>query len=333
MTAAFTHFVGVDVAKNQLDVHIQPAADPHAGTNLSLSSSRKDQAKLLERLPAPGTCLVAVEATGRYHRPLVADLVAAGHAVAVVNPRQVRDFAKALGRLAKTDRIDAGILALFAQHAQPRPLAETRQHQQQLAEIVGRRRQLVEHRAAELARQDDSLPKLVVQSLRRQINVLSKEIEKLDRAISQLVESDDDWQERLRQLTSVPGVGAVTASTLIANLPELGRLNRKQIAALVGVAPFNRDSGQFRGRRTIWGGRADVRSVLYMAAVSASRTNPVIKAFSDRLKRAGKAPKVVLVACLRKLLTILNTMVRTGTAWNPDAKRAAPTPPALPQTT
>jgi transposase len=310
MTDSITHFVGIDVSKDSLDVHILDSR-----TSFRCPSDLKGRTALVEKLPAPGTCLIVVEATGRYQRSLVAELVAAGHAVSVVNPRQIRDFAKALGILAKTDKIDAQVIARFAEKVRPRPVAETRENQAQLNELITRRRQLLEHRTAEFNRRDPNLPKLVRQSLQRSINALAKDLEKLDRAIAELLESDDDWRERLERLTSVPGVGPVTAATLVAELPELGQLNRKEIAALVGVAPLNRDSGQFRGRRTIWGGRASVRSVLYMAAMNAMRCNPDVQEFATRLYGYGKKHKVVIVACMRKLLTILNTMMRTQTSW------------------
>jgi len=310
MTDSITHFVGIDVSKDSLDVHI---LEPR--TSFRCSSNQKGRTALLEKLPAPGTCLIVLEATGRCQRPLVADLAAAGHAVAVVNPRQIRDFAKALGILAKTDKIDAQVIARFAERIRPRPMVETHERQTQLNELITRRRQLLEHRTAEFNRRDQSLPKLVRQSLQRSINALSKDLEKLDRAIAELLESDDDWRQRLERLTSVPGVGPVTAATLVAELPELGQLNRKEIAALVGVAPLNRDSGQFRGQRTIWGGRASVRSALYMAALNAKRCNPDLRDFAARLHGSGKKPKVVIVACMRKLLTILNTMMKTQSCW------------------
>lgn len=312
MTESITHFVGIDVSKDFLDVHVLESR-----TSFRCPSDLKGRTALLEKLPAPGTCLVVVEATGRYQRPLVAELVAAGHAVAVVNPRQIRDFARALGILAKTDKLDAQVIARFAEKVRPRPVAETRENQASLNELITRRRQLLEHRTAESNRRDSSLPKLVRQSLQRSINAISRDLEKLDRAIAELLESDDDWQDRLQRLTSVPGVGPVTAATLVAELPELGQLNRKEIAALVGVAPINRDSGQFRGQRTIWGGRASVRSVLYMAALTGLRSNPALQEFAERLYARGKPGKVVLVACMRKLLGILNTMMRTNSFWAP----------------
>jgi transposase len=268
-------------------------------------------------LPAPGTCLLVLEATGGYERTLASELVAAGHAASVVNARQVRDFAKALGLLAKTDRIDAGVIARFAQQVQPRPLAESHEKQDQLDELVGRRRQLVDLRTAESNRRETSRTEPVRQSLKRSIDTINKDVKRLDKAILKLVESHDDWHDRFELLKSMPGVGDVTAATLLAELPELGELNRQQIAALVGVAPMNRDSGRQRGQRRIQGGRRSLRSTLYMAALTACRCNPVIRQFAQRLKAQGKAHKVVLTACIRKLLVILNTMVKTNTPWTP----------------
>jgi transposase len=309
---AITSCVGIDVSKDHLDVHI---LEPTAAFRTPQTAEGRRQ--LLQRLPAPGTCLVVLEATGGYERTVVGELVAAGHAVSVVNPRQVRDFAKALGLLAKTDRIDARVIARFAQQARPRPLAETHKQQAQLDELIGRRRQLIEFRVAETNRTFTSLSKTVQRSLQRSINTINKDIKRIDQAILKLVASNDDWQARREILESVPGVGPVTAVTLIAELPELGELNRQQIAALAGVAPMNRDSGRQRGQRHIQGGRRCLRSTLYMAALTACRYNPVIRAFAARLKAQGKAHHVVLTACMRKLLVILNTMVKTQTPWTP----------------
>lgn len=314
MTASTTpqHFVGIDVSKDSFDVHILPA-----GTATHTTSDQQGRAELLRLLPPPGTGLIVLEATGGYERAVVAELMTAGHTVAVVNPRQVRDFAKAMGTLAKTDALDAKVIALFAERVQPRPSALVHQRQHELEELVARRRQLIEHRTAEKNRQRQSLSKPVQKSLTRSLKALEQDLEVIDAAIFQLVASDDDWQNRRQMLEGVPGIAGVTAVSLVAELPELGQLNRQKIAALVGLAPLNRDSGQFRGRRTIFGGRATVRCALYMAALSAAQHNPVIKLFSDRLKAAGKPPKVVLIACMRKLLIILNAMIRTNTPWNP----------------
>lgn len=249
---------------------------------------------------------------------MVGELVTAGHAVSIVNPRQVRAYARAMGLLAKTDRIDALVIARFAEHVKPRPIAQTHEKQAELDELVARRRQLVELRTAESNRSGLSRNKEVQRSIQESIDSIHKDLKRIEREILKLVQSNDDWQQRYELLTSVPGVGDVTATALIADLPELGRLNRQQIAALVGVAPMNRDSGQFRGHRRIQGGRAPLRASLDMAALVASRHNPILKAFADRLKAKGKKPKVVLTACMRKLLVILNTMLQTHTPWTPN---------------
>jgi transposase len=314
--ASISSFVGIDVAKNQLDVHILDGQIySRDGQTFQCSNTSAERPALLEKLPPPGTCLIVVEASGRYEQKLVCDLMLAGHTVSVVNPRQIRNYAMALGLLAKTDRIDARAIARFAQHVQPRPVAQTRKKQAQLDELVSRRRQLIEHRTAESNRRELCVNKKVQQSVQRFIDAINKDLKRIDREILKLVESDDDWQQRYELLKSVPGVGEVTAATLIAELPELGQLNRQEIAALVGVAPMNNDSGLFRGQRRIKGGRAALRATLYMAALAATTHNPILKEFYQHLKSKGKKPKVALTACMRKLLVILNTMVKNNTQW------------------
>lgn len=303
-------FVGIDVSKKSLDVCLQPDSKP-----FTLDYDRGGLAKLLRKLPAPETCLIVVESTGGYHRRLVAELVGAGHHVAVANPRQVRDFAKGHGILAKTDRIDAAVIARFGQQVRPRIVEPSHQKQAELEQLVTRRRQLIDLRTAEKNRLETTTVKSVRKSVQSVIDLLNKQVEKIEKDILEHIEADDDWKDKSQLLSSVPGVGPATSAVLLAELPELGKLNRQEIAALVGVAPFNRDSGQFRGRRTIWGGRADVRSALYMASLAAMRFNPPIQQFANRLKTAGKPFKVVITACMRKLLVILNTMIKTNTAW------------------
>ena len=307
--ASISTFVGIDVSKEHLDVRILK------GPAFRWSNSPSDRTGLLRQLPEPGTCLIVVEATGRYEQSLVCDLAAAGHAVSVVNPRQVRDYAKALGMLAKTDRIDAQVIARFAQHVQPRPIAQTHEKQAQLDELVSRRRQLVEHRTAEVSRRATCLNKEVRHSVQHFIDTINKDLKRIDREILKLIASDDDWQQRYDLVKSTPGIGDVNAANLVAKLPELGQLNRQQISALVGIAPMNHDSGQFRGQRRIKGGRASLRATLYMAALVATRCNPVIREFYQRLKANGKPSKVALTACMRKLLVILNTMAKTNSHW------------------
>ncbi len=305
-------FVGIDISKDSLDVHVLDA-----GAAFRCHSNAEGRQKLIAQLPQPQSCLIVLEATGGYERHLVCDLAQAGHLVAVVNPSQIRAYANALGVKSKSDKVDARVIARFAQAVKPRPKAEGHERQAELDELVARRRQLLELRTAEFNRRETSMTKPVKQSLQRSINSINKDLEKIDRAILELVASYDDWQGRLQQLTSVPGVGTVTAVTLVAELPELGQLNRKEIAALVGVAPFDRESGQWRGQRKIWGGRGSVRCALYMAALAAKKFNPDIREFAQRLHDRGKKGKLVLVACMRKLLTILNTMVRDNTMWSP----------------
>lgn len=311
MSQGYGTFVGIDVSKESFDVCGLPNGSPSRFDNTA-----EGRAELLSLLPPAGACLSVVEATGGYERGLVADAVTAGHHIAVVNPRQVRDFAKALGLLAKTDRIDAEVIARFAATTRPVPQGYD-QRQEQLRELIVRRRQLLDHRTAEKNRCETAQTSLVRNSVRKLIEMLNKDVARIDKAILQLVASNDDWRNRFERLQSVPGVGEQTAAVLMAELPELGRLNRQEVAALVGVAPFNRDSGQLRGRRTIWGGRVGVRNVLYMAALSAKKHNPVIRAFAARLLAKGKPPKVVLTACMRKLLVILNAMLRTEETWEP----------------
>jgi transposase len=303
--------VGIDVAKESLEVCLLPQ-----GRRFTTSNDRTGFRQILEKLPGAGSCLVVLEATGGYQRAIVAELVAAGHQVAVVNPRQVRDFARGLGILAKTDRLDAEVIARFGQQAQPRPLTAIPEIQEELQQLVVRRRQLIELRTAETNRLESAHSRSVLKSVRSMIEQLQKKVRQIEKEIAELVQSDEQLQCQTALIQSVPGVGAVTAATLLAELPELGRLNRQEIAALVGVAPFSRDSGKFHGRRSIWGGRGAVRSVLYMAALTARRSNPVIRQFALRLEAAGKPFRVVLTACMRKLLVILNTIVKTRSLWN-----------------
>ena len=305
-------FVGIDVSKSAWDVHLLPE-----GRSFTVRVDDGAVQRLLDKLGAPKAALVVLEATGGCERRLVVELIDAGWTVAVVNPRQARDFAKALGRLAKTDRIDAETLAMFAQRVQPRPTQKTPEKQQELDALVTRRRQLVEVRSMERTRKRQATLKAASHSIEKLIKVLDRQIAAIEKAIARLIESDNDWRVKRDVIESAPGLGSATSSTLVAELPELGRLNRKEIASLVGLAPFNHDSGCFRGQRHIRGGRGSVRTVLYMAALSAMRCNPILRDFAQRLRKAGKPFKVVITACMRKLLTILNTMVRTATPWNP----------------
>jgi transposase len=305
-------FIGIDVSKSSWDVHLLPE-----GRSFSIRVDDGAMRRLLEKLGSPTESLIVLEATGGLERQLVGELIDAGWTVAVVNPRQVRDFAKALGRLAKTDRIDAETLALFAQRVQPRPTQKTPEKQQELDALVTRRRQLVGLRSTERIRKQQVAHKMAGRSIDKVLKVLDQQIAALDKAIARLIESDDDWRAKRDLIQSVPGVGPTTSATLMAELPELGRLNRQEIAALAGVAPFNHDSGQFRGQRRVRGGRTALRCTLYMATLSAQRCNPKLRSFAERLYQAGKPSKVVITACMRKLLVILNTLVRNGERWNP----------------
>ena len=259
---------------------------------------------------------IIVEATGGLERNLIADLGVARLPVIVVNPRQVRDFAKATGRLAKTDIIDAGVLAHFGEAIRPEVRSLPDKETRTLSDQLARRSQLISMLTAEKNR-FTSAPQSVRKDIRLHINWLERRVKQADKDISSTLRRSPLWRENDQLLQSVPGVGMVTSTTMLADLPELGELDRKQIASLVGVAPHNRDSGKMRGRRVIWGGRARVRATLYMATLSATRFNPVIRAFYERLVEAGKPKKVAITACMRKLLTILNVMMRDGTAWDP----------------
>lgn len=304
--------IGIDVAKATLDLHLLPTEQDHR-----LPNTAPGHEQLKKLLPSPAHCLIVLEATGGYEREIVANLTDAGYRVAVINPKRARDFAKALGLLAKTDRIDARVLALFAEKVQPAPLAKTPEKQAEIQQLVARRRQLIDLRTQESNRWEITKAKLARKSIQAVLHLLQRQIQDIEGAIEALVEADDDWRNKAQLIESVPGLGEVTANTLVADVPELGKLNRQQISALIGLAPFNRDSGALQGKRAIAGGRKSVRSVLYMAAMAARRFNPIIKAFADRLAQHGKPHKVILTACMRKLLVILNSIVKSGRPWNP----------------
>lgn len=304
-------YVGIDVCKDHLDVALRPTEK-----TLRVGNHEEGIAALIEHLRAQSPALVVLEATGGLEMAAAAALTAAGLPVVVANPRQVRDFAKAIGRLAKTDRLDALVIARFAEVVRPevRPLPDP--EVQELNALLTRRRQVVEMIVAEKNRLGRA-PQRVRPAILEHIAWLERSQGDLDCELAQWVKASPVWREKEDLLRSVPGVGPVLSTTLMAQLPELGKLNRQKIAALVGVAPFNRDTGRQRGKRAVWGGRASVRTVLYMATVAASRCNPVIAEFYARLVAAGKPTKVALVACMRKFLTILNAMVRHGTVWQP----------------
>ena len=313
MDDPFVAFVGIDVAKQSFDAWISPEKKC-----LSLPNDQAGIEQLLAQLPAPGSCLIVVEATGIYQRQLVVALVERGHQVAVVNPRRARDFAKSEGLLAKTDRLDAQMLARFAERMRPRTQEGHSEKQQQIQDLTLRRRQLVELRAIEKNHQESATLKPVQRTIKKVIDLLSKQIAEIERQLEKLVESDEEWQQKSQIIASVPGLGKVTVFAFLSQLSELGKLNRGQISALVGVAPFNCDSGTFRGKRRIRGGRTELRKVLYMATLTAKRMNPVIKAFAQRLEKAGKPFKVVHIACMRKLLSILNVLIKTNSFWDPN---------------
>jgi transposase len=317
MSPSSESYVGIDVAKAQLDIAVRPS-----GPQWVTSNDEAGIGELVGRLQVAPPALVVLEATGGLEVPVAAALAAAGLPVAVVNPRQVRDFARAIGQLAKTDALDAQVLARFAEVVHPTPRALPDAQAQEFSALLARRRQLVAMLSAERQRLDTILP-AVRSHIQRHIAWLEQELRDLDRLLQERVHASPLWREQEDLLRSVPGVGPTTALTLLAELPELGRLDRKAIAALVGVAPLNCESGTWRGRRVVWGGRARVRTVLYMAALVASRHNPIIAAFYQRLCAAGKPKKVALTACMHKLLTILNAMVRHHTSWQLPAAGAA----------
>lgn len=306
-------FVGVDLSKRYLDVAISSQAE-----QWRLCNDTAGLATLSQRLQTLKPALVVLEASGGLERPVARALNQAELPVAVVNPRQVRHFAKALGRLAKTDSLDARVLAKYAESIQPEPRPQADEQTEQLQDLLTRRRQLVEMLTAEKNRLQQAPPQLHPR-VQAHIDWLNEELDQVNDQIAQRQQSDAVWQKQSALLQSTPGVGPVLSSTLLAYVPELGVLNHKQIASLIGVAPFNRDSGTMRGQRTIWGGRAQVRAVLYMSTVSATRCNPVIRQFYQRLRAAGKPAKVALVACMRKLLVILNAMIKHRTSWLSDS--------------
>lgn len=316
-------FVGIDVSKATLDVFVRPTGETFQEANDGGGSRRV--ARRLRKL-RPG--VIVMEATGGLELRAWEGMVQAGLAVAIVNPRQVRDFARAAGQLAKTDELDAAILALFAERMRPesRPLPST--EQQDFSAQVARRRQLLEMISAERNRLSMSRPD-VQRRIRAHLTWLETELAQVDQDLSDRIQGNFQWRQRETLLRTVPGVGPVLSRTLLAELPELGRLSRKQIAALAGLAPLACDSGTIRGRRVVWGGRAAVRGALYMAALVATKHNPALSAFYQRLLAAGKKKKVALTACMRRLLVLLNAMARSNSAWCAQLAlaRSSPFPP------
>lgn len=303
-------FVGIDVSKDRLDVHLRPSGEAFAVTRDAPGLDG-----LVERLVAHAPSLVVLEATGGFEQTVAAALAAASLPLAVVNPAQVRAFARATGRLAKTDRLDAALIARFAEQVRPEPRPVPDAQAAALAELVSRRRQVVEMIGMESNRRRQARNPRVLRGIDRTLAALQAALTELDTEIGGDVRRTPAWREAEDLLTSVPGVGPITARTLIAELPELGTIDRRRIAALVGVAPVNRDSGAMRGRRAIAGGRTGVRNTLYMAAMTAIRWNPAIRAAYERLRARGTPPKAALVAAMRKLLTVLNAVLRSRAPW------------------
>jgi transposase len=317
--------VGIDVSQRELVIAVHPT-----GEQWTAATTPAAIGTVVTRVCALAPHIIVVEATGGYERGLVAALAVAELPVAVVNPRQVRAFAQAIGRTAKTDAVDAGLLALFGGRLEPAPRPVADPATQALAAQVARRRQLLEMLGMERARLEHAPPTgHLTRELRRHIRWLERRVEDVDDEIGTCIAAHPTWRIHEELLRSVPGVGPTTARTLLAELPELGRLDRRAIAALVGVAPFNCDSGQHRGQRHIWGGRASVRSTIYMAALSAARYNPVLRVFYRRLRDAGKPGKVALVAVMRKLVTMVNAMMKHQRRWNPEAA-STPASPSRP---
>lgn len=305
--------VGIDVSKAQLDCYVDPL-----GKWIHVPNDQQGIAQLIDQLRslAMPIRLVVIEATGRLHRRVAAELLAADIAVALVNPQRAREYARSTGQLEKTDRVDARVLAEFGRGVRHRTLQQIPQKQVDLDDLISRRRGLIQMRIAERNRLHDQLPKLARSQGEKLLRLIDQQIEDLDRAIGELVDGDDDWQRKSQIITSVPGVSDGTAHQLIADLPELGTLNRQSIAKLVGVAPLADDSGTRKGARRIKGGRQSVRNALYMAAFNAMRHCERFRQMAKRLKDSGKAFKVIVTACMRKLLVTLNQMVKTNTCYN-----------------
>ena len=309
-------YIGVDVAKDHLDVHALPSGEAWQSAN-----DPDGIDTLVARVATLSPALVVLEASGKYEAPCAAALAAAGVPVAVVNPRQARDFGKSTGQLAKTDTLDAAMLALFAERVRPEPRALPDAETEALQAILARRRQLPAppRRAGTMLVSEKNRAHMAAPAVRKSIakhvRWLEKELGAVDDDLRQAIRESAAWRAKDDLLRAVPGVGRVLATTLLADLPELGRLNRREIAALVGVAPLNRDSGKHRGERSVWGGRATVRTALYMGALAAVRSNPPVKALYERLVAKGKPKKVALVACMRKLLVTCNAVVRDGQKW------------------
>ena len=303
-------FVGIDVSKKSLDVAVRPLS-----IKWSCLRDESEYPALIERLLSLRPTVIILEATGGLEVPVVTALVLAGLPAVVVNPRQARDFAKAIGRLAKTDTIDADVLAHFGEAIRPEPRAIKDLSAQELSAIIARRRQLVDMLTAEKNRLNAASSR-IRSNIQQHIDWLKRQIDDVEKDMVSLLHDNKVWRDKDDLLQSVPGVGPILSRTLIADLPELGTIKIRPLAALTGLAPLNRDSGQFRGTRHVWGGRSQVRSVLYMATLTACRYNPVIREFYTRLIQKGKKRKIAIVACMHKLLTILNAIISSGTPWH-----------------
>jgi transposase len=305
-------YVGIDVAKDTLQIATCPDL-----IKTCLPNTPEGHRQICELLKKHSVALIVLEATGGYERPLAAELLCESLPVVVVNPRQVRNFARGMGQFAKTDAIDAAILAQFAHIVKPAPKPQFKAQTSELAELVRRRRQLNDLRTQESNRLLMSHHPKVKKSITKMVKTLDFQIDEIDQLIRDYIDGDDDFKSKDSIIQSTPGVGPQTSAMLISHLPELGRLNRQEIASMAGLAPWDRSSGKCDGKAHIWGGRKDVRNVLYMATLTASRFNPVIRTVAHRLKQKGKPFKVVMTACMRKLLVILNTMIRNRTVWAP----------------
>jgi len=314
---AYQFNIGIDVSKQKLDVSYN---DKKIAV---FDNTPQGFKQLLKSITNKQNTRIVMEATGGYERPLAHFLQDQNIAVSIVNAKRVRDFAKALGRLAKTDEIDSHVIRLFAETINPHCIERKSRSQQSLDSLVHRRDQLVKQRAMEKQHLETVVNKDAERSIRRNIKFLDKEIERIENKIKELINSNKPLKSKVERLETIKGVGAIVALTLMADLPELGTLSNKEISALVGVAPFCRDSGTMKGKRTIWGGRAQVRTILYMAALSARNHNAPIKAFYERLIGNGKSKKTALVACMRKLLIMANSMIKNNQDWNPDHGKLA----------
>ena len=305
-------FIGIDIAKNTIEISVRPS-----GEHWSASTEPDVLIRTVDRLAALEPATIVMEATGGYEARVASLLSTAGLPVAVVNPRQVRDFARAAGILAKTDAIDARVLALFAEKMKPECRPVPSEDEQTLKELISRRRQLVDMRTAELNRRQQTISPQVHKSISTLIESINQELDTIEREIKTRIKADSAWRAKDKVIQSAPGIGETTASMLIAEMPELGTINRRKIASLGGLAPMNRDSGTFRGRRMITGGRSSIRAGLYMPMLSAIRCNPQIKTFYNRLIADGKPKQVAITACMRKMLTMLNAMIRDNQPWHP----------------